>query len=147
MGIILLNLLNGLAVGDTDAIRKNAETLSLVARVKLISPIDELFRKLSSWNTCFVKLTEKDWILSPNEQKSVGSTQLRSLLSIINKKRQRNKEWESSIGQDNSDMFTEKCCALRQEKMEKKLDETQQILMQILNRLDFRVSETTGVES
>jgi hypothetical protein len=39
---------------------------------------------------------------------------------------------------------------LRQEKLEKKLysklEETQQILMQILNRLDIRVRETTGVE-
>jgi BMFP domain-containing protein YqiC len=47
-------------------------------------------------------------------------------------------------------MFTEKLSALqlRQEKLEKKLDsnsdETRQILMEILNRLDVLVRETTG---
>jgi hypothetical protein len=38
---MLLNLLNGLAVSDIDAIRKNAEKLSLVARAILISKIEE----------------------------------------------------------------------------------------------------------
>ena len=41
MAIILVNLLNGLAVSDTHVIRKNAEKLSLVARARLISVIEE----------------------------------------------------------------------------------------------------------
>ena len=40
ISIILLNLLNGLAVSDTYEIRKNAKTLSLVARARLISRIE-----------------------------------------------------------------------------------------------------------
>jgi hypothetical protein len=36
VAIILLKLLNGLAVSDTDAIRKKAESLSLVSRPRLI---------------------------------------------------------------------------------------------------------------
>ena len=39
VAFVLLNLLNGLAVSDTGIMRKDAERLSLVARVKLISRI------------------------------------------------------------------------------------------------------------
>jgi hypothetical protein len=39
MAIVLLNLLNGLAASDTGEIRRDAETLSLAARAKLISRI------------------------------------------------------------------------------------------------------------
>ena len=46
MAIILLNLLNGLAVSDTHAIRRNAETQSLVARVRLILKIESSVRAL-----------------------------------------------------------------------------------------------------
>jgi hypothetical protein len=153
MGIILLNLLIGLAVDDTQKIRKNAETLSLVERVRIISKIDEFFRPLPSWIKSCVELTEEDWKLYPNRPKSKGSTQLPYLSTIINKKMQRNNEREPSGRKEKWDMFTEKFCALqlRQEKLENeidsKLNNTQQILMQILNRLDIRVSETNGAES
>lgn len=42
IGVILLNLLSGLAVSDTQAIKNDAETLSLIARVRLISNIENL---------------------------------------------------------------------------------------------------------
>jgi ankyrin repeat protein len=42
IGVILLNLLSGLAVSDTQAIKNDAETLSLIARVRLISNIEIL---------------------------------------------------------------------------------------------------------
>ncbi|PNF15106.1 hypothetical protein B7P43_G16000 [Cryptotermes secundus] len=42
IGVILLNLLSGLAVSDTQAIKNDAETLSLTARVRLISNIETL---------------------------------------------------------------------------------------------------------
>ncbi|GFG35013.1 hypothetical protein Cfor_01115 [Coptotermes formosanus] len=42
IGVILLNLLSGLAVSDTQAIKNDAETLSLIARVRLISSIETL---------------------------------------------------------------------------------------------------------
>jgi len=53
MAIILLNLLNGLAVSDTYAIRTNAEKLSLVARARLISKIEEWIRFLSEMDDTF----------------------------------------------------------------------------------------------
>jgi hypothetical protein len=138
MAIILLNLLNGLAVSDTHAIRNNAKTLSLVARAKLISKIEELTSFIPKWMIPSALLTKELYIFYPNRPNSIGSNQLRSLLSIISKKRQASKKWESSVGEDKWSIFTEKLCALelRQEKLERKLDEAQQILMQILNRLD-----------
>ena len=42
IGVILLNLLSGLAVSDTQAIKNDAETLSLIARVRLIANIENL---------------------------------------------------------------------------------------------------------
>lgn len=42
ISVILLNLLSGLAVSDTQAIKNDAETLSLIARVRLISNIENL---------------------------------------------------------------------------------------------------------
>ncbi|XP_069692163.1 transient receptor potential cation channel protein painless-like [Periplaneta americana] len=42
IGVVLLNLLSGLAVSDTQAIKNDAETLSLIARVRLISSIENL---------------------------------------------------------------------------------------------------------
>jgi len=92
-----------------------------------------------------VLLPKELGIFYPNRPNSIGSTQLRSLLSIISKKRQANKKLESSVGEDKWSLFTEKFCALelRQEKLERKLDEAQQILMQILHRLDTAECETT----
>jgi ankyrin repeat protein len=143
--IILLNLLNGLAVSDTDAIQKNAETLSLVARVRLISRIERLAKFPLTSATRSKLLTEPMCILYPNRPNSIGTTQFRSLLKIINKKRQPNKKRESSFGEDNWSVFTEKLCALqlRQDKVERKLDEMQQILMQILTHLDVQEYEST----
>ena len=88
-------------------------------------------------------------VIYPNKPKKIGYTAARSLLSIISKETELNKERESSGNQEKWDMFTEKLSALelRQEKLEKilysKSDETQQILMQILTRLDNRECETT----
>ncbi|XP_065199565.1 transient receptor potential cation channel protein painless-like [Planococcus citri] len=42
IGIILYNLLNGLAVSDTQAIRENAEIVALASRVRLISQLEHL---------------------------------------------------------------------------------------------------------
>jgi hypothetical protein len=114
--IILLNLLNGLAVGDTEKIRKNAETLSLVARIRLIAKVE-----VQSCLPSSKKVTEEIPILHPNKPNTFGPAQLQSILSIINKKRQANNKWESSVGEDKWSVFTEKLAALqlRQEKLEK----------------------------
>jgi hypothetical protein len=123
--IILLNLLNGLAVSDTHAIRRNAETLSLVARVRLILKIEASVRVLRRWMTCSVEETKEVCVLYPNRRNKTGSTEFRPLLSIISKKRQANNKWESTVSQENWRIFTEKLFTLqlRQEMLEKKLDE------------------------
>jgi hypothetical protein len=146
--IILLNLLNGLAVSDTDAIRKTAETLSQVARARLILKIETWYSYVQRWKKRFVTTKEKFCIIYPNKPNSIGSTQIRSLLNIISKKRQANKKWDSSVGEEKWSIFTEKFSALevRQERLERKLDEAQQILMQIQTRLDTAVCETTHLE-
>ena len=139
MAIILLNLLNGLAVSDTYEIRKNAKTLSLVARARLISRIEEFAGFYPKWMLPSELLTTKELsTFYPNRPNSIGSNQLRSLLSIMRKKRHANKKWESPVAEDTWSVFTEKFSALelRQEKLERTMDEARQILMQILNRLD-----------
>lgn len=47
IAIVLFNLLNGLAVSDTQAIRDDAEVVSYVSRVKLMSYIETLFQSSS----------------------------------------------------------------------------------------------------
>jgi hypothetical protein len=47
IAIVLFNLLNGLAVSDTQAIRDDAEVVSYVARVKLLSHIETVFQSPS----------------------------------------------------------------------------------------------------
>ena len=145
LAIILLNLLNGLAVSDTHAIRRNAETLSLVARVRLIVKIETSVRALQRWMTCSVEKTKEMYTLYPNRRNKTGSTEFRPLLGIISKRRQANNKWESTVSQENWSMFTEKfpTLQLRQEILEKKLDEVRQILTQIVTRLDIDECEKT----
>jgi ankyrin repeat protein len=135
VAIILLNLLNGLAVSDTDEIRNTAETLSLVARSRLMSKIEEWTRFLPTWMILSELRIKELCILYPNRPNSIGSTQLRPLLTIISKKRQANMKRESSVGEDKWSIFTEKM-ELQQNELERKLDEVQKILKQILTRLD-----------
>jgi ankyrin repeat protein len=47
IAIVLFNLLNGLAVSDTQAIRDDAEVVSYISRVKLLSHIEMLFQRPS----------------------------------------------------------------------------------------------------
>ena len=77
-------------------------------------------------------------ILYPNRRNKIASNEFRTLLSIISKKRQANNKWESTLIQENWSMFTEKFSALqlRQEILEKKVDEVRQILTPIVTRLD-----------
>jgi hypothetical protein len=77
MAIILLNLLNGLAVSDTHAIRRNAETLSLVARERLITRIEASVRALQRWMTCSVEGTKEMCTLYPNRWNKFRSTEYR----------------------------------------------------------------------
>ena len=148
MAIILLNLLNGLAVSDTQEIRRNAETLSIVGRARLILKIEASVRVLQRCMTCSVEEKKEVYTLYPNRQNKTGSTEFRPLLSIISKKRQANNKVESTASQENWRMFTEKFSTLqlRQEILEKKLDEIRQILMPIATRLDTDKCEKTRDE-
>jgi len=100
VAIVSLNLLNGLAMSDTYAIRRNAETLSLVARVRLILKTEASVRALQRCMTCSVEETKEMCTLYPNRRNKIGSTEFRHLLSIITKKRQPNKKWGSTVIQD-----------------------------------------------
>jgi len=68
IAMVLLNLLTGLAVSDTQAIKSNAEQLSLVSRIRLIYEIESI---LLQWYT-FMEKWPKYTLLLPftNLQKS-----------------------------------------------------------------------------
>jgi len=87
-----------------------------------------------------VLLTKELCIFYPNRPNTIRSI----LLSIISRKRQANKKWESSVVEDKWSTFTEKFSALEfwQKKLERKLDESQQILMQTVTRLDTAECKT-----
>jgi hypothetical protein len=61
MAMVLLNLLTGLAVSDTEAIKANAEELSLVSRIRLIYEMESTFLR---WYT-FVEKWHKYTLLCP----------------------------------------------------------------------------------
>ena len=131
VAIILLNLLNGLAVGDTGKVREDAETLSLVARARLISNAFEVFDTLPQSLTRSLELTEEMFVLYPNRPNQLGPTELRSLLNIITKKRKPS-EKETSI-EENWSLFTEQLSTLQLQS-----EEMRKILMKILTRLDIQ---------
>jgi hypothetical protein len=105
--IILFNLLNGLAVGDTKDIRKKAETLSLVARARFISNTSCVLNTPPLFFTSSLELTEEMFTLYPNKPNQMGSTDRRSLRRIITKKR------TPSRNVENWSLITEKLSALQ----------------------------------
>ena len=131
VAIILLNLLNGLAVGDTEKVREDAEILSLVARARLISNTFEVFGTLPQSLTCSLELTEEMFVLYPNRPNQFGPTELRALLHIITEKRKPS-EKETSI-EENLCLFTEQLSTLQLQS-----EEMRKILMKILTRLDIQ---------
>jgi ankyrin repeat protein len=152
--IILLNLLNGLAVSDTDSIRKKAETLSLVARVKLISTSEALLSALPSFMTPSLNPTEDTFVLYPNRSDSVGSIFSQQLLIIISKKKKRDKKRKWTGNRDKWDFFTENFSALqlRQKEFENKFDlifdDTKNILLryqELEKKLDFESEATKQI--
>jgi len=123
MAIILLNLLNGLAVSDTEEIRKDAEILSLVARAKLISRIEVSDNSLPKYIKSFVESTEEMFVVYPNRRNRIGSATVLPLLRIISEKEKPREKDKPTAFEKEWRMFKEKLCALelRQEKLEKKL--------------------------
>jgi hypothetical protein len=125
VSIVLLNLLNGLAVGDTGRVREEAETLSLVARVRLIQNIYEMCYELPYFKILFLIMSDDDYELFPNQKKNINSTVLLYLRSKINEKRERNKKEKMTEHVENW-KFAEKLSALQSQteeirKMLKKL--------------------------
>jgi hypothetical protein len=140
VAIILLNLLN-VAVNDAEVARQNAKALSLVARVILISRIEGLFNVHLKFLKPHVEQTEETFVIFPNRPNKIQPTALRSLLSVISKKRKPNMERTSTVCEEKWDTFAEKLSALQlqQKKLERKLVSQ---LDEILARLDIRECET-----
>jgi ankyrin repeat protein len=132
VSIILLNLLNGLAVGDTEKIRENAETLSLVARVQLISKIETVLYALPS---SMVPTKLRSIVLYPNLEKSTEPTAIRSLLRIITNRRRASKKSKSVVSQENWSLLTEKLSMLEKQ-LHLNTQETHKVLKQILAHLE-----------
>jgi hypothetical protein len=151
VAIVLLNLLNGLAVSDTGEIRKDAETLSLVARAKLISRIEGMVHALPNFINLAVEPKEM-FVIRPNVRNTIGSAAVRSLLRIISEKTKPRERDKPTEFQKEWRVFTEKLSELevRQGKLEKKLystlDESRQVLEKIQARLNTRECEMTRHE-
>jgi hypothetical protein len=68
IAMVLLNLLTGLAVSDTEAIKSNAEELSLVSRVRLIyemeSTLLQWYTFVGKWRKCTLVHPFRDYLIS-----------------------------------------------------------------------------------
>jgi hypothetical protein len=129
VAIVLLNLMNGLAVGDTTKVREDAKTLSLVARVRLITRILGVYLKLPSFMTHCLGLSAAKDELFPNKTNNIGFTDLLSLKHVINKNRERNKKEEKFEHAENWKLFSEELSTLRSQ-----TEEIKQMLKKILNQ-------------
>jgi ankyrin repeat protein len=132
VAIILLNLLSGLAVGDTEKVREDAETLSLVARVRLIQKIVRICYALPSFMRQYQLVPKVGKVLYPNKTNNIGSTDLRSLQCIITEKRENNKKGKTVEHAENFKFFSEKFSAL-----ELQSEKMQQMLEKILTHLNI----------
>jgi ankyrin repeat protein len=124
VAIVLLNLLNGLAVNDTGEIRKDAETLSLAARAKLISRIERLENYLRKYMKYKGEQKEDMFLIYPNRKNRIGSAAVRSLLRIISEKTKIHEKEKSTAFPKEWRTLTEKLSALEygQRRLENKLD-------------------------
>jgi hypothetical protein len=138
---ILSNLLSALASSDTDVVRKNAETISLVARVKLTYSIEGLVNALPKSIKPDIELKKDMFEIYPNVRNRTASAAAQSLLSIISEKKKSNEQDILTAVLEKLNMFTEKFSELelRQKQMEEnvdlKLDNSRQILMKIQTHL------------
>jgi ankyrin repeat protein len=156
VGIVLLNLLNGLAVSDAVELKRRAKTLSLAARAKLIyrfkrtdgflnvghfKKIPEKRKFIQKFFSRMVGIYDSPkamYVIFPNRRNRTETANVRALLNIIRKKREPNEKDESTGIQEEWNLFKEKLSDLqfRQDELEKRLDskfdETLRILNQIL---------------
>jgi hypothetical protein len=123
VAIILFNVLS-VAVSEAEEIRHIAETLSLVARVKLIYSTEATPNILWRCMKSFQVVPEFTFVLYPNRRNSIGFAASRSILRIITKKKQPHKRRKSIGNRENLSYFTDKFSELqlRQKELEKNLD-------------------------
>jgi hypothetical protein len=88
VSIVLLNLLTGLAVSDTEQIKRDAERLSVESRVRMISKLETFIDRAPKWFKIHFKMNEEMFIIYPNRHNKIGSAAVQSLLSIISEKTQ-----------------------------------------------------------
>jgi ankyrin repeat protein len=133
--IVLFNLLQGLAVGDTRKVWEKAETLSLDARVKLISDIFDVYFALPSFLTPYTSMTEEKFSLYVNSSNKTGSNEYRPLLRLIAEKREKNKKEKTNENVENWRLVAEKQSALQLQ-----CEEMRQILIRIQTHLNIQES-------
>jgi ankyrin repeat protein len=124
VAIVLLNLLNGLAVNDTEQITKVAETLSLESRVRLLTRIEDLVNALPKYMKPDIELKEKTFVIYPNQHNKIGSAAVQCLLSIISEKTQPEERDKLTALQKDWRMFKEKISELQilQEKLQRNFE-------------------------
>jgi hypothetical protein len=132
VAIVLLNLMNGLAVGDTRKFREDAETLSIKARVRLITHILGVYFALPSFMREYLGFSAVKDELFPNKTNNIGSTDLGSLKRIITEKREKNKKEKRNGHVENLKLFSEKLSTLQLES-----EEMRRMLKKILTHLDI----------
>jgi len=123
VSVVILNVLSALAAGDTSVVRKNAGTLVLVTRSKLVSRIERLVNALPKCMKTFVELEEEMFVIYPNRRNRIGSAAVQSLLGIISEKTKPEGKEKMTTFQNEWRMFKEKLSELQilQEKLQKKL--------------------------
>jgi hypothetical protein len=124
VAIILLKLLNGLAVNDTEQIIKVAERLSLESRVRLLSRIEGLVNALPKRMKPDIELKEEMFVIYPNQWNRIGSAAVQSLLSIISEKTKPEGKEKVTEFQKELRMFAGKLSELQilHEKLQKKFE-------------------------
>jgi hypothetical protein len=139
VAIVLLNLLNGLAVSDTEEIRNNAETLSLAARAKLINRIEKLVKALPKFMKPDIEPKKEMFEIYPKEPNRIGSAAVQSLLRVISEKTKRCEKEKPTACQMEWRMFKLESGQKRlEEKLDSMLDEYRQISKQIQTLLSNR---------
>jgi len=132
VAIVLLNLLQGLAVGDTRKVREEAEWLSLVTRVRLMTYIFYLYDLLPYFMKQYLHLGDEIFSLFANNEKYIESTDLQSLPRIITEKPEGNKEEKKIEHVEKWKLFSEKLTTLQSQS-----EKMQQMLEKILTHLNI----------
>ncbi|XP_069681072.1 transient receptor potential cation channel protein painless-like [Periplaneta americana] len=154
VAIVMLNLLSGLAVGDTSLIRDKADVLSLVYRVKLVVFMEQ---SLHVFTSCFgskPKFPEQIWVY-PNRHRmaytdlktsfSVDKAVLRDTLGIVSRKKKINiKKWNRAT--KSSKMKSEDDVAKMLDSYEKRLKAIEDAIRTMEDMIQQLVRSSSCVE-